>query len=218
MAHRFEEKAFIKLLLHALKYPSKDVNGVLLGTASQNGQASSDEGPQTSITVVDAVPLFHGDLALAPMLEMALMQVDEFCSTQAKTPGLQIIGYYHANQRADDYELGGTATKIADRIAANANVDCAVLVNNRNLHLVSEVPADSQNRDVDMLMVFSKSGDKWVAIHPPSDKSLRRVTVAPKAGDLLRSYHSQGRQRALWDFDDHLDDVKRDWRNLDLLD
>ena len=57
------QKAYIKLLLHALKYQSVAVNGVLLGTAGTAG-----------VSVVDAVPLFHQQLALAPMLEIAMGQ------------------------------------------------------------------------------------------------------------------------------------------------
>lgn len=65
------QRAYIKAILHALKYKANAVNGVLLGSA--------DGG---SVKVVDAVPLFHTQLALAPMLEVALGQA-RLLSTRA---------------------------------------------------------------------------------------------------------------------------------------
>eukprot|EP00795_Rhopilema_esculentum_P001780 gene1780-16267_t len=63
----FSVKAYSKILLHACKYPHKAVNGVLISDSVPNG---------TETIVVDAIPLFHQCLGLAPMLEVALAQVD----------------------------------------------------------------------------------------------------------------------------------------------
>ena len=57
-------RAYAKMLLHTAKYPHKAVNGVLLG-----------EELDGHVLVLDAVPLFHICLGLAPMLEVALSQV-----------------------------------------------------------------------------------------------------------------------------------------------
>lgn len=80
--YELQETAALKILLHAAKFPYAAVNGVLLGTVSGNagGDGSSDDAHiegsrQTRITIVDAVPLFHTFLSLAPMLETALVQV-----------------------------------------------------------------------------------------------------------------------------------------------
>lgn len=59
-------KAYSKILLHACKYPHKAVNGVLI---------SSSVGGSADAVIVDAIPLFHQCLGLAPMLEVALAQV-----------------------------------------------------------------------------------------------------------------------------------------------
>lgn len=58
--------AYSKIILHAFKYPHTSVNGVLLAN-----EGSSNH----SVKYVDAIPLFHHNLGLAPMLEVALMQV-----------------------------------------------------------------------------------------------------------------------------------------------
>ena len=62
-------KAYAKLIFHCCKYPQRAVNGVLIGAVSKK---------DNSVHVQDAVPLFHLDLALAPMLEIAVAQVT-FC-------------------------------------------------------------------------------------------------------------------------------------------
>jgi hypothetical protein len=59
-----------KILIHAAKFPSVAVNGILLGRKTAKGE--SDAGP---VSILDAVPLFHTNLNLTPMLDVALEQV-----------------------------------------------------------------------------------------------------------------------------------------------
>ena len=59
-------KAYAKLILHCSKYPHKELNGVLIGSISKK---------DNSVHVNDVIPLFHLNLALSPMLEVALAQV-----------------------------------------------------------------------------------------------------------------------------------------------
>ena len=49
-------------ILHALKYPTTSVNGVLLGTFEKDG----------TVQVKQALPLLHSHLALAPMMDAGL--------------------------------------------------------------------------------------------------------------------------------------------------
>ena len=58
--------AYAKIILHAFKYPHTAINGVLLANEGTNNHSPK---------YVDAIPLFHHNLGLAPMLEVALMQV-----------------------------------------------------------------------------------------------------------------------------------------------
>jgi hypothetical protein len=58
-------RAYSKILLHASKYPHKAVCGVVIAR----------ENSDSKIDVLDAVPLFHLSLGLAPMMEVALTQV-----------------------------------------------------------------------------------------------------------------------------------------------
>ena len=66
------QTAYIKPLLHALKYPASSVNGVLLGGCSR-GQGSA------KISVVEAIPLLHSHVALSPMMDAAFSVLDEYC-------------------------------------------------------------------------------------------------------------------------------------------
>lgn len=71
MSFEVNALASAKILLHAAKYPTVGVNGVLLGRKTAKGESSSD----ASVSVLDVVPLFHTNLNLAPMLDIALEQV-----------------------------------------------------------------------------------------------------------------------------------------------
>lgn len=59
-------RAYVKMSLHAARYPHAAVNGLLLAPAPQSGEC---------LCLTDCVPLFHSHLALSVMLEVALNQV-----------------------------------------------------------------------------------------------------------------------------------------------
>jgi hypothetical protein len=46
----------------------------------------------------------------------------------ATANGLVILGYYHANERPEDGELGAVARRVADKVHANCAAACALLV------------------------------------------------------------------------------------------
>jgi len=61
-------KAYVKSLLHAVKYPHCAVNGLLLSERQKHRDSKI-------LKIIDAVPLFHSSLTLAPMMEVALTMV-----------------------------------------------------------------------------------------------------------------------------------------------
>ena len=89
MPVHIESLAFAKLILHVSKYPHAAVNGVVLGEID-NGKC----------IIQDCIPLFHGCLTLAPMLEVALTQIESFCESL----NLKICGYYQANEALSSNE------------------------------------------------------------------------------------------------------------------
>lgn len=60
------------MLLHAAKYPHCAVNGLFVAEKQKEKKKDSHNVP---VLCVDCIPLFHGTLALAPMLEVALTLV-----------------------------------------------------------------------------------------------------------------------------------------------
>ena len=61
--------AYVKMLLHAAKYPHCSVNGVFL--KKKLHKKEDESGTQ----IKNAIPLFHVNVTLLPMLELALTQV-----------------------------------------------------------------------------------------------------------------------------------------------
>lgn len=74
MSIKLTTQAYCKMLLHAAKYPHCAVNGLLVAEKQKEKKKDSHSTP---ILCVDCIPLFHGTLALAPMLEVALTLVSE---------------------------------------------------------------------------------------------------------------------------------------------
>lgn len=70
-------QAYCKMVLHGAKYPHCAVNGLLVAEKQKPRKDHLPlSGPGAHHTLfVDCIPLFHGTLALAPMLEVALTLV-----------------------------------------------------------------------------------------------------------------------------------------------
>lgn len=109
--------AYVKMLLHAAKYPHNAVNGVLL--------AEKDRPDGKTWRVVDAIPLFHISLYLAPMAEIALVHVDELAATR----NLKVVGYYCAHENLNNNGVeGAPGIKVADKIAEHFPNACLLVV------------------------------------------------------------------------------------------
>uniref|UniRef100_A0ABI7WGQ4 ER membrane protein complex subunit 8 n=1 Tax=Felis catus TaxID=9685 RepID=A0ABI7WGQ4_FELCA len=93
-------QAYCKMVLHGAKYPHCAVNGLLVAEKQKPRKEHLPlGGPGAPHTLfVDCIPLFHGTLALAPMLEVALTLIDSWC----KDNSYVIAGYYQANERVKD--------------------------------------------------------------------------------------------------------------------
>lgn len=137
--YHISSAAYVKICLHALKHPYASVCGLLVGKKKTEKERNSGE-ERTVVEVLDAIPALHMHAALlAPMMEVALRQVDE----EARKSGLFIVGYYHANEAAGDDALGAAAATVADKIHKNCNGACALLVRAR----APPAPAAAEARD-----------------------------------------------------------------------
>lgn len=59
-------RCYLKILMHAFRYPHATVNGLLIMEKKKKSKANR---------LVDCIPLFHSGHGLTPMLEVALNQV-----------------------------------------------------------------------------------------------------------------------------------------------
>ncbi|XP_057776480.1 ER membrane protein complex subunit 8/9 homolog [Salvia miltiorrhiza] len=116
--YEIHQTAYIKLVLHALKHRTSAVNAVLLGRSAAAG-----------VEIVDSVPLFHSQIGLLPPLEIALIMIEEYYEEK----GLSIVGYFHANERYDDFELGSVAKNIGDHITRYFPQAAVLLLDNKKL-------------------------------------------------------------------------------------
>jgi len=219
---RVSLQAYCKMMLHAAKYPHAAVNGLLLAAAPKDLHLRKGASPQsaddddagvdedddvqptsrktalTSLNITDAIPLFHQGLGLAPMLEVALNEVDTFCSRH----GLVIAGYYQANEHFESCIPDNIAYRIADKINSYFPQSVLLMIDNRRVSPLTDRLA---------YKLYVSVGDQEWREHrnvEAVDEDLFLSTTAT----LLENKIS----RDIVDFDNHLDDLKADWRNLEL--
>ncbi|XP_067053425.1 ER membrane protein complex subunit 8-like [Acropora muricata] len=189
MKFNLSSRSYAKILLHASKYPHKAVNGVLLG-----GETVEDG----EVYVLDAVPLFHICLGLAPMLEVALARVDIYC----KQSGLQIVGYYQANEHIYDNSPNAICYKIGEKICDQFNNAFILVVDNTKLSIPCEEIA---------CKCYVLQDNKW----KQSDKDLS-LDGGEETLSLTTDLLDGKAYQSLVDFDNHLDDITQDWLNKDI--
>ncbi|KAK7881210.1 hypothetical protein WMY93_029619 [Mugilogobius chulae] len=182
-------QAYVKMYLHAALFPRCSVNGLLLSSSSAGG----------AVCVTDCVPLLHSHLSLAPITQLALTQVDVWCSQTQQ----RIVGYYQANACVSDSSPTPCALKIADKIAEQ--FDGAVL-------LMLDGSKMSADYRVPPIVMYERKDSRWTL----KDKH----TIMMRQWEETRAVASQlldsGDHMTLVDFDSHLDDITRDWTNQKL--
>lgn len=184
-------RAYCKMLLHAMKYPHRAVNGVFLAEKRKNKEYGSG-----TVNIVDSVPLFHLCLSLTPMLEVAVMQVEQYCKSQ----GLVIAGYYQANEHLKDSSPDFVANRIAERVYENFSDACLVMIDNQKMSLDCDDVA---------FHLYQCSDNKWKL----KDKNSVHFEQGHKALGVASALLHSKAYRKLADFDNHLDDISLDWSN-----
>eukprot|EP01121_Diplochlamys_sp_Union-15-3_P006020 TRINITY_DN1643_c0_g1_i1.p1 TRINITY_DN1643_c0_g1~~TRINITY_DN1643_c0_g1_i1.p1 ORF type:complete len:200 (-),score=24.31 TRINITY_DN1643_c0_g1_i1:26-625(-) len=178
--------AYIKLILHALKYPASTVNGVLLGSEKGKG-----------VIITEAVPLFHGNYTL-PMLEIALLQIEEYCNshTKEKNDSLEIVGYYHANERLEDSNLNSAITTIADKLQSYYPSSCILMIDNQKISLDDETE--------EAVTLYTRQSGSWVNRDKIEidDKKTKQTLSSCLENNLVTK---------VYDFAEHLEDISKDW-------
>ncbi|CAI5960297.1 unnamed protein product [Closterium sp. NIES-65] len=232
MSYTVSQHAYIKASLHSIKFPYAPVLGVLIGKVrdGNNGsggaadaESSGGSAGKAEVEVEDAVPLFHGSLLL-PMLELALMQAEEYASSR----GMAVVGVYAANERVDAPELAVGTKRVADCVAKHCPPACCLLLDPTVMQQLLGTgtggqaggAGESESKSatpVEAHQAFKlytcDSARVWRFQKPAvaggsTSAATMRVRPATVAG-ILRSYLEEGRQWRLCDFEEHLDDVSR---------
>ncbi|KAI8504636.1 ER membrane protein complex subunit 8 [Branchiostoma belcheri] len=180
-------RSYVKLVLHAAKYPHCAVNGVLL---ADRKRYKDDK----IVCVVECVPLFHLALGLAPMLEVALSQIDAYCEQNK----LIIAGYYHANEHVKDSSPNAITHKVMERICDNFN--------DASLYMVDNTKMTPDMEDA-VFRVYALQEGKFKERNPDS------ITLDEQCLSAASGLLNQKVFRNLVDFDNHLDDITQDWLN-----
>ncbi|XP_004248356.1 ER membrane protein complex subunit 8/9 homolog [Solanum lycopersicum] len=197
--YEIHQNAYIKLVLHASKHKTSAVNGVLLGRIS---------GDSAVVEIVESVPLFHSQIGVLPPLEIALIMIEEYYFDK----GLSIVGYFHANERFDDSELGSVAKNIADHIYKYFPQAAVLLLDNKKFETLSK---EGKDRSPVMQLYTKDTSRSWKLVG--SDGSSRLKIKQPSANVILLDFISSGKWKDIIDFDDHLDDISKDWVNTELF-
>ncbi|KAJ7963585.1 ER membrane protein complex subunit 8/9-like [Quillaja saponaria] len=198
LKYEISQNAYIKLVLHALKHRTSAVNGILIGRISSENEV---------VEITDSVPLFHSHIGLLPQLEISLILIEECYASK----GMNIVGYFHANERADDYELSGVAKNVGDHIYRYFPQAGILLLDNKKLNALTK----SKDRNAVMQLYVRDASRTWKQAQ--SDGSSRLSIKEPSANLVLLDYISSEKWNEVVDFDDHLDDISKDWLNPELF-
>jgi len=188
-------RAYCKMMMHAARYPSYSINGLLLSKSSSMSSGSK------LIQYLDCIPLFHINTGLAPMVEVALAQIE----SELEGTGMVISGFYHAHDNLRDTHVDVFSQKIADKIAENSPGTLLATIDSKKLSL---------NIDCSGLILHQHdaSSGKWKT---RDRNSLRlehdSITLACASALIHKKIY-----RDLVDFDIHLDDISLDYLNVEL--
>ncbi|CAI2165907.1 12446_t:CDS:2 [Funneliformis geosporum] len=193
-------RAYLKIILHACKYPTRTVNGILLA------QVSNEDDSSNQIIISDVVPLFHNWHTLTPMLEVGLQQIDIYANQNK----LNVVGYYHANERIDDNKLPPFGQKIASKIFEKFNDAIALVVQNTKL---------SPEKPEIAIVPYLFKENQW----RPDNKAFSQIRDSTfscsftldnmESTDLVSSSIRNKHFEHLYDFDEHLENIELDWLN-----
>jgi hypothetical protein len=220
-----------KVFSHVLSHPHADVSGALLCGAVSS--SSSQNNNNNNREIVDAMPLFHCEsIDCAAMNEIALTQVQKY----AKTREMRICGVYFASGNFNNTNSSGNvnsdgsgdllpdrAKGLADAIGKAASsegggggevdeVQC-LLLDAGKLKPFLDATLDSKNDEQTTVVVAAPfrvfSGSNYS--NNGGELKRRANAVVRCCSNALPS--SSERREPVYDFDDHFDDIGKDWRN-----
>lgn len=150
------------------------------------------------------------------MFEAALLQLDHHFGAS----GSKIVGYYQANDAADNNGMDIIAETIALRIRKEFPEGFALVVDNTKLgSLGSELAVKAYFPDAKADNAFAYVGGVAGGDTEGTGTHQSPITLTPSTTHVLKATAdlvATQTYRDLIDFDDHLDDVKQDYLNEEL--
>ncbi len=210
-----------KIFSHVFKHPHSDVSGLLLTSSVEDKDDARD------VTVLDAIPLFHREsIDCAAMNEIALAHAH----AHATSKNARICGLYFANggnfimsEEEEKLLLPDRAKGLADAIAHNTHEDedeahCVyvLFVDAGKLKAFVEESSSSSSTTLLPFRVFSRESNNENNNKSGGGSELKARSDIPARVCVPDADERQRRHwfdRDVADFDDHFDDVSKDWRN-----
>jgi hypothetical protein len=143
------------------------------------------------------------------------MQVEAYAQQQ----GLKLLGYYHSEGRFNATDVHPVAKRIADRLAdRQADAFMAVLDNQK----FAQFSRQGSNESPFELMLREGTGPKgsWKKVANASSGGGLELPASSSWEQLRTRFlnaHAAGLHGQLSDFDEHLDDISKDYLNVGLL-
>eukprot|EP00890_Picochlorum_soloecismus_P001794 jgi/Picsp_1/2615/NSC_00845-R1_protein len=170
------------------------------------GDASDGQQDDRVVRIRDAIPVAHTYISLPGPLEIALGMLDAQCKLGG---GDEIVGYYQCNESKSNAELGAIGKKVADTVDGVAGKGSAVLVLDAE-KLKSIVASKAKDKDVPLVLYTKVSNKGWsrkLGLNCPTEGMAER----------LEEYVREGRHTRIVDFEDHVDDISKNWLNSDII-
>lgn len=228
-----------KMICHSLKHLNSSVFGLLIGVTYQQSNT-------TYCHIMDVIPVQHTFFS-SMVVEVAVLQIQEWlkqtaASTKTPAQNLRILGVYFANDHADDVSKNTSAVVVASKLVAlygrTSVLMCQVVADRIEAAFkgtdtaidfykvpggnTGENPKDWKDCDDVNLVTTERdsykesSYGKWLVsldqLRPLNTKDLNFSELG--LGHVLK----QKLDEQIYDFEEHLDDQSKDWRNLSLFD
>lgn len=160
---QFDDRAVIKAILHAARYPHASIIGLLAGTHAQS-----------TLTITDAYPLTHNPIS-GPLIDQGLSQAS-LLSRQS------IVGVYVAADANDRRDVHPTAQRLASQLADTVRHSVAIVVIDNN-----KLNSRTASHPFDCLV---HSSDRWTPVPTASvtvgGSAIDRYRAMIVAGDEQR--------------------------------
>ena len=204
---KIDESAYLKLILHAALHPTQPITGILIGAHQA----------ETNTTVVtDSYALTH-HYALSPVHELALTLATTLSNDR-------IIGIYAIPQSLTAAPALSTLQQtVAQQISESVPHSIALLIDNALITHSSSSPlvssgsssSSSSPRSCIHLIAQTVNG-KWrynQCSTSASDATMIHLQLANDISETVREALTSRRWKEMCDFDDHMEDVTKDWTN-----